>query len=206
MQEVCLKRHILDKLSHHGIMAYLAVSMAGDVEATTAALAGLVRVQTGVMLSGLKELAVEAPMLVRKHKTKWWCCGYRPAFNEPVQNLESDRYRAFIDDLKMYWEWVNKHTLPFSMGGKDGAAIRGFLRDHPNWESEHWRTALVNRGRSPVSKSAPLFTWVGKLSDYAAGPLNEYGRPQEGTGKHGQAISIEQANRDAKQQLLGATV
>lgn len=199
--DVVLKQEIIDKLSHNGIMAYVAVSLAGDVEATTAVLAASVRVTSTLMLDGLKELAVGAPWLVAQAKRGRWLCGTYRTGEVSVQKLDSTRYKDFVDDLKKYWDYLNP-GLPFSMGGADGAAIRQFLNDHKEWGYPHWRAALRNRAKSPVSKSAPIYAWVRKLSDFAAQPLNEYNKPQEGTGKHGQAISVEEANRSAREQVV----
>jgi hypothetical protein len=202
--DVILKQEIIDKLSHNGIMAYVAVSMAGNVEATTAVLAASVRVTSAVMLDGLKELAVEVPMLVGQAKKGRWHCGdYVDGNSIATLGPTPARYATFVDDLKKYWEHVNP-DIPFSMDGKDGAAIRRWLAGHANWEQRDWRRALNNRSKSVVSRSAPFFTWIPKLSEHAAGPLNEYGRPQEGTGKKGAAINVEEANRSAREQVLGA--
>jgi hypothetical protein len=200
--DVSLKREVLDKLSHRGIMAYVAVVMAGEIEATTAAMAARVRVATPLMRDGLQELADAFPLLVGRAKKKglWWCGEYKPG-DAVVQILDSpNRYRMFVDDLQKYWNWVNaENNIPFAMGAKDGAAIRGFLTDNQTWGPEHWRTALNHRSKSVVSKTAPFYTWVRKLGEYAAEPLNEFNKPQEGTGKHGQATTTEQSNRAARE-------
>ena len=59
--EILLDSETIAKLSTNGVLAGLAVKLADGTEATTAALAGLVRCQTVRMLDGLKELAVAAP-------------------------------------------------------------------------------------------------------------------------------------------------
>lgn len=207
---ICLERETLDKLSSKGILAYVAVMQAGDAVATTAALAALVRAQTAVMLEGIKELEVEAPRAIGKLAKGKWKCG-SGGEGLVVQNLDSDRYRLFVDDIKKYWEFLNPVTPPFSMGAMDGAAIRRFLSNHREWSQEHWRKALNSRARSVErhgagSRSASIFSWVQKLADYSAGPLNEYGKPVEGTGKHGQAVSVELANSEAKRAYLNGQV
>ena len=64
--EVTIDTSIVEGLSSNGVLAYVAAKIADGTEATTAALAGLVRCRTGVMLEGIKELAVAAPELVAK--------------------------------------------------------------------------------------------------------------------------------------------
>ena len=153
--EVSIDSSIIENLSSNGVLAYVAVKLAEGREATTPALAGLVRCKTGNMLDGIKELAVAVPELVtraRNRKTgklnNHWVCGVVKAGDGVVlQNLESERYRAFVDDLKKCHDFLNP-GIPFEMGGKDGVQIRRFLSDHRQWTQDDWRTALKNRKES----------------------------------------------------------
>jgi len=203
--EIILDTAIIEQLSSNGVLAYLAVKIADGTQATTAALASLVRCKTGNMLDGIKELAVAAPELVAKvPKSTKWCCGVVKAGDGVVlQNLESERYRVFVDDLcKKYWAFLNP-DLPFEMSGKDGVKIRRFLSDHRQWIQADWLTALRHRALSIVkyghaSRSEPLWVWVGRLDDYAGGPKDRFNKPVEnGGGKHGEAASIRDRNREA---------
>ena len=200
-----LDRAILEQLSSKGILAYIAVSLAGNATASTAALAGLVKAQTGVTLEGLKELAVVAPQAVQKAgKTKWQCGSGGEGL--VVQNLDSERFKTFVDDLKKYHDFLNP-DIPFSMGGSDGTAIRQFLRDHKEWAQGMWRTALTNRSQSVKkfgngSRTESFVSWIRRLGDYAGGCLNAYNKPVEGSGNVGKAIATEQSNRAARQAFL----
>lgn len=196
-----LDPQIIEKLSSRGILAYVAVTLAGDVEATTTVLAMLVKVQTAVMLEGLKEFAGEAPSLLKQPKKGKWICG-NGGDALTLQNLDLRR-EFFIDDLKKYWDCLNDVTPPFSMGAKDGAAIRRLLQDNPKWDATIWRQALNNRAVSVIrhsagSRSEPLFMWIGKLSSYVGGPIDKYGKPV-GNGK---AVDNEHNNRSAVESYL----
>ncbi len=199
--QLILDSEIIDKLSSNGVLAYIAVKMAEGTEATTAALAGLVRSKTANMLDGLKDLAVAVPELVAKApKNKWRCGVIKAGEGVVLQNLESERYRLFVDDLKKYWDYLNP-ALAFEMGGKDGVQIRRFLSDHRQWTQAEWCLALKNRiisvkQHSHASRTAPLWTWVGQLDNYAAGPLDRWNKPVEGGG-NGKADTIQQRNREA---------
>lgn len=200
----CLDDAILRRLTSRGILAYVAVALAGNAEATTAALAGLVRCQTGIMLEGLKELTVEAPNAIRASRRGKWICGEVGASS--IQLLDSSRYKLLVDDLKRFWDFLNP-GIPFSLGRTDGVAIRSFLSDHPLWTQEHWLTALRHRAKSVVmygngSRTESFGRWIRKLGDYAAGPLNSYGKPVEGI--NGKATLVQQGNRAAVQQFLTA--
>lgn len=207
--EIILDATIIEKLSSNGVLSYVAVKLADGTKATTAALAGLVRCKTGNMLDGLKEVSVIAPELVssisRRHG---WRCGVVKAGEGVVlQSLESERYRAFVDDLKKYWDYLNP-TLPFEMGGKDGIQIRRFLSDHRQWIQEDWRSALNHRKTSVLKyghapKSQPLWAWVANLGGYAAGPLDRWNKPVEGNG-NGKAAIREQSNRQGSEEYLAS--
>ena len=199
-----LHNDILGKLSHRGILAYVAVTLAGDATPTTAVLAASVKTGSAIMLEGLTELAVVAPEAVLR-KEKRWVCGLGGG-EEPKHNEDLERFRLLIDDLKKYWDYLNPE-IKFSMAGPDGAAIKKFLGDHKEWTQQMWRTALNNRKTSVLlfgngSRTEAIFTWVRKLGDYYAGPLNSYNKPVEGSGKHGKVISLEQQNRLAREQYL----
>jgi hypothetical protein len=179
---IYLENEVIDKLSAAGILAYIAVSLADGTEATTAALAILVKSRSGVMREGLKELAVEYPEKVSStgKKKQKWRCGVVQA-GVAVQNLDSERFRLFVDDIKKYWDFMNP-ALPFEMGGRDGAQIRAFLNDHRLWAQSDWRVALNHR-RSSILKhgqaaaSEPVWSWIRRLDVYHAGPLDKFSKP-----------------------------
>jgi len=199
---ICLNPEILTKLTSRGVLAYVAVAIAGDNILSTASLAALVRTQTAVMLEGLKELSSEYPEKVRPVRRGRWECGSGSGVGTPILGLESQlRFRDLIEDLKKYWDYLNP-TIAFSFSGADGHAVRAFLSDHPTWERKMWQTALNHRAGSVknfgnASRTQALVRWVRKLGDYAAGPLNQYGKPVEGSGNAGKAIANELANSQA---------
>jgi hypothetical protein len=201
---------IIEKLSCNGVLAYIAVKLAEGTEATTAALAGLVRCKTGNMLDGLKDLSVAVPELVAKAPKNKWRCGVVKAGDGVVlQSLDSERYRLLIDDLKKYWDYLNP-TLPFEMGGKDGMQIRKFLSDHRQWIQADWGLALRFRIISIVShghasRSEPLWVWVGRLADYVSGPKDRFNKPVEGNG-NGKAATREQSNREGNAEYLARSL
>ena len=203
--EVTIDTSIVEGLSSSGVLAYVAAKIADGTEATTAALAGLVRCRTGVMLEGIKELAVAAPELVAKAPKNKWRCGVVKAGDGVVlQNLDSERFRLFVDDLKKYWDHLNP-TLPFEMDGRAGVQIRGFLAGHRQWTQDDWRSALKHRATSVVKysnagRSAPLWMWIGQLDNYASGPLDRWNKPVEGLG-NGKAAIREQSNRQGNEEF-----
>jgi hypothetical protein len=204
--EIIIDTSIIEKLSSGGILAYIAVKMADGSNATTAALASLVRCRTGVMSDGLKEVSVIVPELVAPiPKSRKWRCGVVKAGDGVVlQTLESERFRLLVDDLKKYWDVLNP-TLPFEVGRKGGSQIRTFLEDHRQWTQADWRRALNHRKTSVLkhghgTRSQPLWRWISRLDEYAAGPLSKFG-DQVGVGD-GKAAIREQSNRQVSEAYL----
>lgn len=200
-----LQDALIHQLSSKGILAYVAVAQAGDGTASTATLAGLVKAQTSAVLEGLKELSTVCPQVVGQGGRGKWRCG-KGGEGLVVQNLDSQRYPLLVDDLQKYWQFLNP-AVPFSISGADGAAIRQFLRDKPGWNQEHWLEALRHRARSVVqygkgSRTESFYTWIRRLGDYAAGPINEYGNSAEGSGNARKAIAVVQGNRAAREAFL----
>jgi len=206
--EIILDSEIIDKLSANGVMAYIAVKRADGTEATTAALAGLVRCRTGVMLDGIKELSVAVPELVAKApKNKWRCGVVKAGDGVLLQSLESERYREFVDLLKKYWDALNPN-IPFSMGGREGMAIRRFLQDHHEWGMDELTLMVRHRFLSVRdyghrTRSESFVGWIGKLGDYAAGPLDGYNRPVQGAS-NGKAAIREQSNRQGNAEYVAS--
>ena len=198
--EITLDTSIIENLSANGVLAYIAVKIAEGTEATTAALAGLVRCKTGNMLDGLKDLSVAVPELIAKApKNKWRCGVVKTGDGYIVQTVDSERFRLFVDDLSKYWNFLNP-TLPFAMAGRDGVQIRRFLSEHRQWTQDDWRNALNHRKSSVLkfghaTRSEPLWVWVGLLDFYAAGALDRWNKPVEGGG-NGKAAIREQSNRE----------
>jgi len=194
-----LENEVIEKLSSKGVLAYVAVLLADGTEASTAALAGLVRCQSGVMLEGLKELTVAVPERVSKAKNKWRC-GVVKVGDGVVQNLDSQSERRieFIDDLKRAWEWANPGLI-FTMTALDASAVNRFIRVHRDWTKPMWKRALYHRFTSEgVNPSQSLFAWVPRLEEYALFPLDRFGKRMEnGGGKHGEAATVRERNREA---------
>ena len=204
---ITLKTEIVELLSSRGVLAYVAVLQADGTESTTAALAGLVKAQTTVMLDGLKELLTVAPELIAKAaKNKWRCGIVKAGDGVIVQALDSQaecRRRELLDDLKASWEWANP-GMAFTMDGMDGRAVGKFLNQYRDWTRPMWKRALFNRFTSEATiPSAPIYRWLGTLVEYASWPKDRYGKTMKnGGGKHEKAVAVEQGNRAARESVL----
>lgn len=197
--QITLDTEIIERLSSKGILAYVAITLGDGQELTTASLAASVHCDSSAMSNGINELILEYPAMVGKNKRKWRCGVIKVGAGEVVQNLDpaTERRIVFIDDLKKYWDWGNA-PLGFTMNSLDGVAINRFLRLHKDWTQETWRAALRNRCKSQVNHAQAMYVWVEKLAEYAAAPLDRFGKPMmNGGGKHEEAATIRQSNREA---------
>ena len=197
---------VISKLeSYRGTLAYLAVRVRGECEGTTPFFAEVVNCQTAVMREGLEELSRLFPEVVKKSSSTKWVVGSGKA--EPLQILDSaaGRRKDFLDDLKAIWEWGNK--VPFTMNAADGAAVARWLKQNKEWNREQWRQALRNRFLSEgIVKSQPVYLWLARLVEYVEAPLDRYGKVMLNRvgGKVGQAIGVEQSNREAREAAVAA--
>lgn len=202
-----LNEQIIENLSSRGVLAYIAVSLAGSGIYSSATLALRVNSTTGAMRAGMEELAVHHPGVVQwRSEDKKWIVGFDGGDNLVQALVEKDQRRAnLVDDLKRYWDYLNPN-LRFSFTAKDGSAVAYFLRNHAQWLREDWIRCLHNRCMSDINRSEPFYKWMSKLEEYAAGPLDRYMKPKETGGKHGEAISRETANRLAAREAAADRV
>lgn len=196
---------IVENLSAKGVLAYVAVNVAGCGVYSTAALASAVHCSTAAMREGMQNLEDNHPEVVKwvKKEKKWFVGG----MTNPVGAIQeqSERRQQFIEDLKKYWDHLNPN-LAFSFGQITGTQVGLFLRRNPRWERKDWRQALNNRTRSEgLVRTMPIASVVKSLEMYAAGPLDRYGKALEfGGAAHGKALGIEAANRAARQVITAA--
>jgi hypothetical protein len=200
-----LSEQIIGKLTWKGILAYVAVNLAGCGRYTTATLATAVHCAGAAMREGMGELAVHDPFVVQwaKRERRWVVGGD----SKPLNTVEKETHRRLdlIDDLKKYWDHLNPH-LPFDMSGSDGNAIMQFLKKHREWTQPMWRQALRNRAKSEIVKSDPIYRWMSSLDRFFDSPLDRYSQPMpNGGGANGKAVGVEVANSAAREAALNST-
>ena len=169
----------------------------------TAQLAQTVSCNTSLMLEGMHELRAVAPELVGKQRDKKWPVGSGVASDERVQILESDaaRRQDFLDDLKSSFEWANKGAS-FTMNATDGKAVQKWLKENPKVARIDWKRALFNRYMSEgIVRAQAIAYWLPRLMEYRENPQDRFGKemPHGIGGKIGQAIGVEQSNREARE-------
>jgi len=80
-----------------------------------------------------------------------------------------------------------KHFNKINPGWGDvcGKQLKNFLAAHPDWNEEKIFECIRNRFKSEVNPAQEPLSWINKLGDYAAGPLDKFGNPKtNGNGFH----------------------
>jgi len=66
-----------------------------------------------------------------------------------------------------------------------GKQLKNFLAAHPDWDEEKIFECIRNRFKSEVNPAQEPLSWINKLGDYSAGPLDKFGNPKtNGNGFH----------------------
>ena len=206
--KITIDSELIELLTYRGVLAAMAVGVLGDGQWTTAQLAQAVSANSSLMLEGMQELSAAAPAMVGKQSKTKWPVGSGVASTERVQILDdaAARRQDFLDDLKNSYEWANK-GLPFSMNASDGRAVAKWLKQNKSWDRSDWKKAIYHRYMSEgISKTAPIYLWLGRLIEYCEAPLDRYGKVMMNGigGKLGQAVGVEQGNRAARKQAVAA--
>lgn len=194
-----LDETIIEKLSSRGVLAYVAVNMAGAGVYSTANLAFIVHSSSNIVIEGLKELAQLQPESLQSKKNKWYVGGEVKL--DGALQAQTERRQSLIDDLKKYWDHLNPGR-EFPFGPEDGMAVNRFLKRHTGWTRADWQRALNYRARSEgIIATFPIYRWLSTLDQFLAGPTDRYGKamPHGIGGKHGKAVDLEAGNRAARE-------
>ena len=86
------------------------------------------------------------------------------------------RFEAFRGEILVYWKEKNPGQEFFWMR-KDRRALDELLKCFPKLEFSTFKQWLLHRAWSEVNQSELPRRWLGRLSEYAEGPLDRYGKP-----------------------------
>lgn len=204
--KIILNSELLECLTYRGVLALVAATALGDGQWSTAQLAQTVNANSSLILEGMHELHDAWPEFVGKlSKSKWPIgTGVANEFQLQILDCAAGRRQDFLDDIKFAYEFSNK-GLPFTMNAADGVAVQRWLKQNKAWVRDEWRMALNHRFKSEgIVKSQPVHLWLGRLVEYLEAPLDRYGKvmPNGIGGKVGQAIGVEQSNRNSREQAV----
>jgi hypothetical protein len=95
--------------------------------------------------------------------------------------LAKSRHAEFKAAILRYWESKNP-GVEMPWGPAEGRNLEMWLRESPNTTIEQFTAYLRNRFRSEVNHAERPSRWIGNVTNFAAGPLNEFGKPINSTG------------------------
>ena len=86
------------------------------------------------------------------------------------------RHAEFRKSAGAYWDHKNPNLqMPWDAG--EARQLSVLLSSNPNLTDEVFHNLLRNRARSHVNHSERPRAWLAKITDYASGPLDKYGKP-----------------------------
>ena len=111
------------------------------------------------------------------------------------------RHTIFRDALERYWRHTNAGTtLPeIPWDGREAKALADLLSASPNLDAGAFLKLLNHRRMSEVNQTERCYVWLRRITDYAAGPLDAYGKPRNG-GPNGTSGSNRIQSRTAGNQ------
>jgi uncharacterized protein YdaU (DUF1376 family) len=94
------------------------------------------------------------------------------------------RHAPFKQATRDYWASKNPSTeMPWD--GSEAKALSRLLQASPNLDLPAFTQMLRHRYRSDLNHAARPREWLDRVTNYAAGPLNEFKNPKEArNGKH----------------------
>jgi hypothetical protein len=104
-----------------------------------------------------------------------------------IRNAIMDKYMA-VNRVSPAWN------------GREAKCLSNFLREHSSWPTEKILECIRDRFRSEINTAQEPRYWIERLAEFAAGPLNAYGKPKNGSNGNGNS---KEANRlaDARAKL-----
>jgi hypothetical protein len=90
------------------------------------------------------------------------------------QDIDS-RFGECKDAIEGYWKSKNSGPMPW--GPAEATQLKAFLSDNPKLTIADIAQYLRNRYESVVNHAKRPRAWIADLTDFAGGPLNEYGKP-----------------------------
>ena len=112
----------------------------------------------------------------------------------PLDQTLHGQIRAHI---KLCYQDHNKVPCPWD--GSEASALTKALKACPSWEIDVWLRLVGNYFHSEGVNGARPRVWIPRLSDYARGPLDRYGRVKGDEPR--KSTSFENALRRANGQV-----
>jgi hypothetical protein len=110
--------------------------------------------------------------------------------------IVAGRHEALKAEVLKYWQKANPGVdMPWD--GAEGAQLGMWMSASPNTTVEQFHGFLINRYKSEVNHAERPSKWMRSITSYAAGPLNQYGKPMNGANGNGKRHPAMQALIDS---------
>jgi uncharacterized protein YdaU (DUF1376 family) len=100
--------------------------------------------------------------------------------NAPDPSKPDPRKKGIADEISKFWRGQNSGRPDLRFTRADNQALNDFLRDHPEVGLSYFKQLLGNRAKSEVNPAAAPHKWLRSILDFAAGPLDRFGKPLRG--------------------------
>ena len=113
-----------------------------------------------------------------------------PAQAKPSRGKKSEevktRHAEFKAVILRYWEKKNPE-IEMPWGPAEGRNLAMWLKESPNTTVEQFTRWMANRFNSKVVHTERPSRWIGNITSFANGPLNEFGKPLNGGNSNGRS-------------------
>lgn len=97
--------------------------------------------------------------------------------NRPDSSKGDVKENAFKKEVSMYWQGQNPEHPDLTWKPADDRALHDLLRGDRAIDLALFRKLLKNRANSEVNPAALPHKWLRGIMEFAAGPLDKYGKP-----------------------------
>ena len=121
------------------------------------------------------------------------------------ERAKDPRHAEFREILQRYWEFANVGgEMPWGPG--EAGQLSNLLKSSPKLDAEQFKLCLYNRHQSDGTNHARRpCEWLSKITNYAAGPLNQFNQPKSGAKSNGPLSKAEQRTNQINRDLTAVS-
>lgn len=111
-----------------------------------------------------------------------------------------ERFGLFKLDFEKNFRYQNRADAPWD--AKEASRLSGWLKANPKITQDQWRNILRHRRVSPVSRGAPLSSWIGKALSWLSESADEWGKPINTNGSGGKHAAVSLGKTEGNMAIL----
>jgi len=94
------------------------------------------------------------------------------------------RHAKFRELFTQFWNFLNP-GIEMPWDGGEAKQLASLLSANPGLTDDMLRLCLENRAHSVVNRSERPRSWIARVTDFASGPLDKFGKPLQGVNRNG---------------------